>query len=63
VTFRMDDDCVLVEMIVPYVAPEPKPLSDPNRIPMAIRESCHQEIDEQLTVGEYRPFAGSIHEG
>jgi hypothetical protein len=89
VTFRIDDDHVVVEVIVPYVPPEPEPqsLAEPTKIPLGIaegfpvpisarfklptyspsnathfirhvvREIYHHEIDEQLRVGAYRPFA------
>jgi hypothetical protein len=87
VTFRPDGDHVVVEMIVPYAPPDPQPLADQNKIPLAIAEgfpvpvsgryrlpafapddaehflrqivrSFYQhEIDEQLRVGDTRPFA------
>ena len=38
VTFRLDGDRVVVEVIVPYVPPEPQPLADPDKIPIAIAE-------------------------
>ena len=39
VTFRLDgDQHVVVEVTVPYVLPEPQPLVDPNKIPIAIAE-------------------------
>ena len=38
VTFRPEGDHVLVEVIVPYVAPPPKPRDDPSKIPLSIAE-------------------------
>lgn len=38
VTFRLDDDCVVMEAIVPYVPPEPAQSADPNRIRLQIAE-------------------------
>jgi len=38
VTFRLDGDFVLVEVIVPYVPPEPRDNPEPNKIPIAIAE-------------------------
>ncbi len=38
VTFRLDGDHVLAEVIVPYVQPEDRPLENPNKIPLRIAE-------------------------
>lgn len=86
VTFRPDDDHVIVEVIVPYVPPETQALAEPNKIPIRIaegfpvplaaryklpayaenaadfvrhivREIYLHEVDEQLRVGDRRPFA------
>jgi hypothetical protein len=97
VTFRIDDDHVAVEMIVPFVSPAPQPPAErdgealarsyPTKIPLGIaegfpipvsarfplppyvadeamhfirhivREIYHHEIDEQLRIGDRRPFA------
>jgi hypothetical protein len=87
VTFTLDGDHVLVEVVVPYVPPEAPDITDPNKIPIRIaegfpvpltaryklpdyhpenaasfvrhivREIYHHEADEQLRVGDHRPFA------
>jgi hypothetical protein len=87
VTFQLDNDHVLVEVIVPYVTPAQQPSANPNKIPLAIadgfpvpitarcklppysdenaaafvrhlvREIYLHEADEQLRVGDRRPFA------
>lgn len=87
VTFRLDDDHVLVEVIVPYVPPAQPSNAESNKIPLAIAEGfpvpitarcklppysdeeaaafvrrlVHEiylhEADEQLRVGDRRPFA------
>ena len=38
VTFRLDGDHVVVEVIVPYTPPESKPSADPTNIPLTIAE-------------------------
>lgn len=38
ISFRADGSHVVVEMIVPYVQPDPQPLADPNKIPIRIAE-------------------------
>lgn len=87
VTFTLDGDHVVVEVVVPYVPPAARDSLDPNKIPIAIaegfpvpltmryklpdyspvnaahfirhlvREIYHHEIDEQLRIGDRRPFA------
>ncbi len=87
VTFRPDHDYVVVETLVPYVAPPARAPADPNKIPLTlpdgvlvpltaryllpcyspdgaagflrhiVREIYQHEIDEQLRVGDGRPFA------
>lgn len=38
VSFRLDGDHVLVETIVPWVSPAPRPKENPNKIPLAIAD-------------------------
>jgi hypothetical protein len=90
VTFRLDGDHVVIEVVVPYVPPETPEIRDmagPHKIPLQIaegfpvpltarcklpiyhaesaanfvrdlvREIYLHEADEQLRIGDHRPFA------
>ena len=54
-TFRLDGEHVLVEVIVPYAPPEPQPLSDPNKIPVAIAEGFPIPLVMRYRLPAYSP--------
>ena len=57
VTFRPDGDHVVVEVIVPYAAPEPQPSADPNpnKIPLAIAEGFPVPLTMRYRLPAYSP--------
>jgi len=59
VTFRSDGDHVVVEVIVPYVAPEPQPPADPNKIPIAIAEGFPVPLTMRYKLPAYSPVNAS----
>ena len=55
VTFRLDGEYVVVEVIVPYVPPAPQPSSDPNKIPLAIAEGFPVPLTMRYRLPAYSP--------
>jgi len=60
VTFRMDGDRVAVEVIVPYVPPDPQPTADPSKIPIAIAEGFPVPLTMRYRLPAYSP-ANAAH--
>jgi hypothetical protein len=54
-TFRPDDTHVVVEMIVPYVPPEPQPLADPTKVPLAIAAGFPVPFSVRYRLPAYSP--------
>lgn len=55
VTFRADGDHVVVEVIVPYLPPEPQQCTDPNKIPLAIAEGFSVPLALRYKLPAYSP--------
>lgn len=55
VTFNLDGEYVVVEVIVPYVPPEARPGADPNKIPIAIAEGFPVPLTMRYKLPVYSP--------
>lgn len=55
VTFRPDGDHVIIEVVVPYVPPEPQPAADPNKIPLAIANGFPVPVSARFKLPAYSP--------
>lgn len=53
ITFRLDGDHVLVEMIAPFILPMPEPLTDPNKVSVGIAEGFPVPISSRYRLPRY----------
>lgn len=53
VTFSLDGEYVVVDVIVPYVTPETKGSSDPNKIPLGIAEGFPLPLTMRYKLPDY----------